>query len=109
LVELQSGLDEITKDGTAFWAVNFDTPETLVTVKKKLKLTYPLLSDSDSKIIELYGLRNSEMDKTKKAGVAVPTILLISQDGTIKTLFADSTRKRHGSADIVKAINEAAK
>lgn len=104
LVELQSGVEDITNKGTAFWAISYDKPETLKKVKKKFKLTYPLLSDSGSETIDLYGIKNTKLDNTKKEGVAIPTIFIIEQDGKISTVFADSTLLRHGSKDIIKAL-----
>lgn len=89
------------------WAINFDTPETLKKVKGKLKIKFPLLSDTDAKTINAYGVRNTEKDGTDKEGLAKPTIFIINQEGKVTDTFAyEGHSKRHSYKDIVKALKE---
>ena len=105
LVELQSGVENIKKEKAVLWAINFDTPETLKTVKSDLNITFPLLSDAGSKIIDTYGVRNKEKDGTDQEGLAKPTIFILDKEGKITATFAyESVGKRHGSEDIIKAL-----
>jgi peroxiredoxin Q/BCP len=70
----------------------------------KHKITFPLLSDPDSKTISAYGLFNKEAKDTKVEGIAYPGTMLVDMDGVIRAkLFRDGYKERHSTDDLIKA------
>ena len=70
----------------------------------KHKITFPLLSDPDSKTISAYGLLNKEAKGSKVEGIAYPGTMLLDKDGAIRSkLFLDGIKERHSTDDLIKA------
>ena len=70
----------------------------------KHKITFPLLSDPDSKTITAYGLFNKEAKGSKIEGVAYPGTILLDKDGIIRAkLFHDGYKERHTTDELLKA------
>jgi peroxiredoxin len=69
----------------------------------KRRITFPLLSDPESKTIIAYGLLNKEA-KGKTEGIPYPGTFLIDKDGVIRDkLFLDGYRRRHSTEELIKA------
>jgi len=76
-------------------------------VRKKLKLTYPLLSDAGSQVINAYGIRNLDKDGSRREGVALPMTLIIDEKGIVRAKLAhDGYRKRHGVEEILAELKK---
>jgi peroxiredoxin Q/BCP len=100
---LQKDLKTLEGAGVAVVAVSYDPVEVLAKFAQKQKITFPLLSDPESKTIKEYGLLNQDA-KGKTEGIPYPGTVLIDKDGVIRAkLFFDGYRERHSAADIVKA------
>jgi peroxiredoxin len=70
---------------------------------EKRRITFPLLSDPESKTIIAYGLLNKEA-KGKTEGIPYPGTFLIDKDGVIRDkLFLDGYRSRHSTEELIKA------
>ena len=103
LEELQTDRARIEASGVRLVALSYDSPAVLAAATEKLLVTYPLLSDAGSRVIDAYGLRNAEA-KGRAAGVPHPAILLIDQKGIIQAkLMRDGYRERPDSSEIVAA------
>jgi peroxiredoxin len=68
----------------------------------KKKITYPLLSDPDSKVIKAFGVLN-EKATGRTAGIPHPGTFLIDQKGIIRSKIAGTVRKRHSVEDLLRA------
>jgi peroxiredoxin len=67
------------------------------------KITFPLLSDTDSKTIKAYGLLN-EQAKGRTKGIPYPGTMIVDADGIIRAkLFLEGFKERHSSDDLMKA------
>lgn len=90
--------------------ISYDSVEILKKFSDKREITFPLLSDPDSRTILAYALKNHEMDGKKigdfdAEGVPYPGTLIIDQDGVIRAkLFVEGYRQRHS----IDALREAA-
>jgi peroxiredoxin len=85
-------------------AVSYDPVDVLAKFAGKRDITFPLLSDPDSKVIVAYGLLNKEA-KGKTKGIPYPGTFLIDKDGVIRAkLFLDGYRQRHSTEELLKAI-----
>lgn len=101
LEALQKDLSMISTAGVQLLAVSYDAPATNAAAAKKLGLTFPLLSDVGSKVIDAYGIRNQEA-KGRSAGVPHPVVFIIDREGMIRgKLMRDNYRDRPESAEII--------
>ena len=84
-------------------AVSYDPVDALAKFAGKRNITFPLLSDPESKTIVAYGLLNKEA-KGKTEGIPYPGTFLIDKDGIIRAkLFLDGYRQRHSTEELLKA------
>ncbi|MBL9194960.1 MAG: peroxiredoxin family protein [Opitutaceae bacterium] len=103
LEELQKELPSLQSAGIQVVAISYDSPTVNLAATKKLGLTYPLLSDSGSKIIDAYGLRN-EQAKGRAEGVPHPAILVVDRKGIIRSkLMRENYRDRPAASEILAA------
>jgi peroxiredoxin len=103
LEDLERARQEIEAAGVRLVAVSYDAPDTGTAAASKLGLTYPLLTDPGSKVIEAYGVLNREA-KGKGAGIAHPVVFIIDRQGIIRAkLLRENYRERPESAEIVTA------
>lgn len=104
LQDLQKDLKAIEATGIRLIAVSYDSLTTNAAAAAKLGVTFPLLSDPGSKVIDAYGIRNHEA--TGKAdGIPHPVVYIIDQQGTIRgKLMREGYRERPESAEIIAAV-----
>ncbi len=103
LQALQADLKKIEMSGIRVVGVSYDAPATSAAAAAKLGLTFPLLSDMGSKVIDAYGIRNAEA-KGKSAGVAHPVVFIVDGQGVIRAkLGRESYKDRPESAEIIAA------
>ena len=68
-----------------------------------MKITFPLLSDPESKTIDAYHIRN-EAAKGKAEGVPHPGTFVLDQTGVIRAkLFLEGFRERHTTEALITA------
>ena len=108
MVELQTNQEKLRAAGLQVVAVSYDSMETLRRFAVKRKITFPLLSDSDSKVIDSFGIRNREVAGGRIDGVPYPGTFIVGPQGIIRTkLFHNGYKERHTSADIIEAWRRA--
>ncbi len=106
---MQRDLKKIEDAGVRVAGVSYDSVEVLKGFADKQKITFPLLSDPDSKTIAAYALRNKEtagkkFGKVDLDGVPYPGTLLIDKEGVVRAkLFVDGYKDRHSVEELVKA------
>lgn len=103
LQELEKDRQQIEASGVQLIALSYDPPATNAAAAKKLGLTFPLLSDVGSKVIDAYGVRNHEA-KGRGAGIPHPVIFIVDRQGVIRAkLGREGYRTRPESAEIIAA------
>ena len=106
---MQEDLATVEATGVKVVGISYDSVEVLKGFADKQKITFPLLSDPDSKTIAAYALRNKEtagkkMGKIDLDGVPYPGTIVVDADGVIRAkLFVDGYRERHATEELVKA------
>ena len=96
--------------GVKVVGISYDSVDVLKTFAEKQKITFPLLSDADSKTIIAYSLKNSEMagkkiGKIDLDGVPYPGTYLIDTKGIVRAkLFVDGYKERHSVDELLKAV-----
>jgi peroxiredoxin len=86
LVNLERAQKLFAAKGINVAAVSYDSPDVLAEFSKRKSITYPLLSDSSSKLIDAFGIRNVEATGAQ-AGIPVPGYYLIDKQGVIEKRF----------------------
>ena len=88
-------------------AMSYDSPEILKRFTAKHSITYPLLSDTGSKTIDAYGIRNKEATG-RTNGIPYPGIFIIKADGVIHSkLFLEGYEERPSTEALVQALKNA--
>ena len=87
--------------------------EILKTFSDKSELTYLLLSDEGSTVIDALGIRNTAMDgksfgPNDLTGVPHPGTYLVDDEGkVVAKLFVERYQDRHTTDALIEAANEA--
>lgn len=93
--------------------ISYDSVDTLKAFADKNGIAYTLLSDEGSKLIDAFGIRNTEMDGKKfgpndLTGIPHPGTYLVDDDGTVVAkLFLEKYQDRHTTEALIDAANEA--
>jgi len=104
LQDLQKNLPEIEATGVQLVALSYDSPATNHAAAAKLGLTFPLLSDVGSKVIDAYGIRNKAASG-RAVGIPHPVIFILDQQGIIRVkLMRDGYRERPEAAEIIAGV-----
>jgi len=100
---LQRDLKSIEAAGIQVVGISHDAPGVLKKFSDASRITYPLLSDPDSKTIEDFHIRNAAA-KGKAQGVPHPGTFLLDAKGLIRSkLFLENFRERHTTEALINA------
>ncbi|MEY2880589.1 MAG: hypothetical protein RLZZ15_2969 [Verrucomicrobiota bacterium] len=103
LQALQADLAKVEMGSVRVVGISYDAPATSAAAAAKLGLTFPLLSDTGSKVIDAYGIRNADA-KGKAAGVPHPVVFIVDGQGVIRAKLArEGYKDRPESAEIIAA------
>lgn len=84
-LELEGVADELAAAGWDLSLITYDNPETLTAFGTEKSLTYTLLSDTDSAMIDAFNLRNTDVTPGSRFdGIPYPAIVFISADGIVR-------------------------
>jgi peroxiredoxin len=108
LVEINTGVAEIEKRGYRVAGLSYDSPEILQAATVKRNLTYTLLSDPKSEIIDRYNLRDPQYPPGNRAyGVPRPIIFVLDPQGVIKAkFFEESFKYRPRITTVISKLDE---
>lgn len=95
--------------GVRFAAFSYDKPEVLAGFSAKQGLTYPLFSDTGSKLIDTLHLRDPQYKPDSIAyGVPYPTILVLDGRGRVMAKSVETDYKiRPSEADLIAMLDKA--
>jgi len=108
LVEINTGVADIEKRGYRVAGLSYDNPEILQATTDKRRLTYTLLSDPKSEIIDRYNLRDPQYPPGNRAyGVPRPIIFVLDSQGVIKAkFFEESFKYRPRITTVISKLDE---
>jgi peroxiredoxin len=89
LVDLEGSQQAFAAKGINVAAVSYDSVAILADFAKRRSITYPLLSDTSSSLIDAFGIRNPE-GTGMEAGIPYPGYYLIGPDGVIQRRFFET-------------------
>jgi hypothetical protein len=110
-VELQQSLDRIKHQGLGVVAISYDSPAVLKSFADRQHITFPMLSDADSKIIRAYGILNETVPPgTPTFGIPYPGTYIVDAHGKVVTkYFEDDYKERVSASDmLVRDFGQAA-
>jgi peroxiredoxin len=90
LVDLEGMQKAFAAKGIAVAAVSYDSPAILANFAKRRSITYPLLSDPSSSVIDAFGIRNTEATGMQ-VGIPYPGYYLIDPKGVIEKRFFEAS------------------
>ena len=96
-------MKSIDDAGIQVVGISYDQQAILKKFADKSKITFPLLSDPESKTIDAYHIRNAAA-KGRAEGVPHPGTYIVDQDGVIRAkIFLEGYRDRHTTDALLKA------
>lgn len=106
-IDVQTIADEVAAAGWNLNVITYDAPETLAAFGADNDLTYTLLSDTDSAMINAFGLLNVDVrEGSRFEGIPHPAIIFIDDEGTIAGVQReDGYRDRPPSEGIPQLVN----
>ena len=88
-------------------AISYDSAAVLKRFAAKSAITFPLLSDTNSKTIDAYGIRNKEAPE-RWSGIPYPGTFIVDTNGVIRSkIFLEGYKDRHASGALVEALQAA--
>lgn len=102
-MELEQHLGAIRKQGLGVAAISYDSVGALKSFTDRQHITYPLLSDPDSKIIRKYDIFNETIKPgTPAYGIPYPGVYVVDARGmVVSKYFEDDFKERVSTADIL--------
>lgn len=83
-LELQTVTAELADAGWTMNLITYDSPETLADFASEHALTYTFLSDTESAMIDAFGLRNTDVPAGSRFdGIPHPAIVFIKASGEV--------------------------
>jgi peroxiredoxin len=101
LVELQNALPKFDAAGVRLYAISYDEPAALADFAKHHDITYPLLSDLGSKVIDQFGIRNHFVteEQVPYYGIPFPGTYLVDEQGVVSATFFQRNIAQRDSAE----------
>ena len=102
-MELEQNRDRIRKQGLGLAAISYDSPAVLKSFADRKHINFPLLSDSESKVIRAFGILNdTQQPGSMTYGIPYPGTYIVDPKGVvISKYFEDDYRERTTASDIL--------
>ncbi len=107
LMAMNEGAAEFERRGYKIVGLSYDDSAVAKTFVERRAITFPLLSDPKSVVIDRWGLRDPQYPVGNRAhGVPRPAIFVVNRQGVIRASLAEETyQKRPPVAEVIKAID----
>lgn len=108
MVQLQADAEKIEAAKIRLVGISYDSPEILKRFTEEHEISFPLLSDPDSKVIDAYKLRNEDVRKgSRQDGIPHPATVLVDKERVVRAKLAyDDFRKRHTTEELLAAAEK---
>ncbi len=83
-------------------AVSVDAPEKSQSVRRDLRLPFPILSDAQRRVVREWGIYNPD----EKGGIAKPAVFILAPDRTVRFVSVDEVTSRVPAAEIFRRLSE---
>ena len=108
LINLEKIASDVSATGYSLVGISYDDPEKLAKFAGRKGISFTLLSDKGSVVIDELGIRNPTYPADHYAsGVPHPTVLVVSEDGVIEDkFFSDDYKVRPETEVILSAVSD---
>jgi peroxiredoxin len=100
LAEFRDLFDDLRGLGVRIAAVAVDAPEQSERVRRQYELPFPILCDTQKRVVRAWGLFNAK----EKGGIAVPAVLLLGRDRRFRSIMVEGVATRVRAADLLKFL-----
>jgi peroxiredoxin len=107
LTGLQTIQSSIADLGAVLIGISPDTPAETEELRKRLGLTFTILSDANLSVTDSFGLRHVGGRGSTGQDTPFPTTFLVQSDGTVLTKFENETyQERPSPKDVLAAVKQ---
>jgi hypothetical protein len=101
-VELERSLSILRGEGFGLAGISYDSVVVLENFAARRKITFPLLSDPESKIIRSFGILNEKVQQAFQAGIPYPGTFIVDAEGRVMAkYFEEDYRQRYSASGIL--------
>jgi peroxiredoxin len=94
---------EIRSAGASVVVVSVDAPDQSEALRVHLSLPFPILCDTEHRVVRDWGIYNSE----EKGGIAKPAVFIIDPSQVVRYASVDGVVRRVPAAEIVSLLKNA--
>lgn len=99
---MQQNYEKIKRAGLGLAAISYDSPAVLSNFGERKQIQFPLLSDSDSKIIRRFGILNTQPAKESTSyGIPYPGIYVLNAQGVVTAKYFEDDYKERDAAAVI--------
>jgi peroxiredoxin len=88
--------------GANMVAVSVDAAEKSESVRRSLRLPFPILSDSQRRVVQEWGIYNPD----EKGGIAKPAVFILAPGGAVRFVSVDEVASRVPAAEILRRLSQ---
>lgn len=104
LKDIQAIAGTLEKRGYRLASVSYDAPDVLAKFAEKYGVSYDLLSDEGSRMIDAFGIRDPQYKANSRAyGVPMPAIFIVNKKGIVRAKLAEEGYKTRPPAEAILA------
>ncbi len=102
-MELESSRNKFEQQGLGIAAISYDSQELLHDFAQRMGgFSYPLMSDSDSSIIEAFGLLNENIPEDHEwYGICFPGTFIVDENGIVRSKYFEPMHRQRFTADTI--------
>jgi peroxiredoxin len=102
LAEYAELYPDLRAAGANMVAVSVDAPEKSESVRRDLRLPFPILSDSQRRVVQEWGIYNPD----EKGGIAKPAVFILAPGRILRFVSVDQVASRVPAAEILRRLTE---
>ena len=103
MADYRDHYEEIRAAGASVAAVSVDPPAKSETLRRKLRLPFPIFCDAERRVIQDWDIYNRE-----KGGIAKPAVFIIGRDRVVRFSSVDQVATRLPPSEIVRILGNGA-
>ena len=102
-MELQANLANLREQKLGLAAISYDSPAILKSFAERANIAFPLLSDTDSRIIQAWGILNETVPANSPAyGIPYPGTFILDSNGVVVAkYFEEDYHERYTASEIL--------
>jgi peroxiredoxin len=102
LADYREHYAEIQSAGASVAAVSVDAPHDSEALRVLLSLPFPILCDTERRVVKDWGIYHAE-----KGGIAKPAVFIIDSSDVVRYSAVDAVVRRVAAAEIVSVLHNA--